>query len=276
MEYTSFSLTSMPSLSISLDQSKESIDHAWGTVLNTVDSVRTIEELKRFSKELDFLNEDLRAKIWGRFTELVFGREEVQEKYRGPQYQFFSPMMDGISQLPGQQMHESYLVHLIEVIHELKIPIATSIFTRIIASHFTFTPKLEADTEKTETPECCPKTVLLPKKNSPFGRGEKATLAQLRCLKLWADVLDELAPATKTAIWRLCMTQGNNFGFDHDILSFKKTISLFQRNVDTYTRSIAILFSVLGLLRNEGVITRELYWPDQRDGALFACFSWVL
>jgi len=126
-----------------------------------------------------------------------------------------------------------------------------------------------ADVDRSsDVPDAHHEDVLPPLVGSPWGTSYEATLGQLRCLQEWAETLQSLAAAQKTALWRVCLSKGAEFERGYQPLSFTSTIQTFATNPREYAGPIRIMFAAIGLLKNMGVITHDFFYPDQHGQLL--------
>jgi len=111
-------------------------------------------------------------------------------------------------------------------------------------------------------PECAVDTFL--PSPSPFGMDYLAHLSQLKFLESWGPTLDALAPAYKASIWRVAKIF-KEFGSNHDMTSFRKTIARWSQSPLENLDSIRLLFCAIGYLKNAGVIKHEFFYPTSGD-----------
>jgi len=157
----------------------------------------------------------------------------------------------------------------------LKIPIPSPLYSKALKmskSRFSSFPSDDNESRDsgdmefaTTFPESINEEFVPHPSTSPFGMTLAATFAQLRCLMFWSDTLDSMAPAYKSAVWRTAKVFHQDFGMDHDITNFTATINKWAKEPLRHRESIRLLFSAIGYLKNQGVLSQEFEWPDQAE-----------
>jgi len=118
----------------------------------------------------------------------------------------------------------------------------------------------------------CAVEYIVPPWPSPFGYDYLSSLAQLKLLENWGPTLDSLAPSYKISIWRISKLF-EDFGSNHDMTSFKKTIARWVQSPLENLDSIRLLFSSIGYLKNAGVLKHEFFYPFKKhDSVLYPVF----
>jgi len=256
--------------------------------------------MKRLALLLDCAEESARAKVWTEFANLCL---PPNQKVSVTCASFLSQMVESLLQNSRAEARtiELFRMALINAftndpglcqellrVHSstcfsapedrafaLKIPLASPLYSKSLKMSRGRLTMDDSDSRDhssgdsmeiaTAFPECINEEFLPHPSTSPFGTTLAATFAQLRCLTFWSDTLDSMAPAYKSAVWRIAKVFHQDFGIDHDITNFTATINKWAKEPLRHRESIQLLFSAIGYLKNQGVLSQEFEWPDQQE-----------
>jgi hypothetical protein len=242
-----------------------------------------MEWLKKFCHSMDCSDEDNRQAVWKQFIQNGYPGNGPKPDPRSLNY--FSPLLDiwikdsmqygqcidilyktaqRITMVrDGREVFRANLPRMREEGLDKKtiyVPVARRL------------QQVEQDIKagNVKVPNCAVDNIV-PPSPSPFGCDYLALLVQLKFLESWGPTLDSLAPSYKASIWRISKIF-EEFGSNHDMTSFRKTIARWSQSPLENLDSIRLLFSAIGYLKNAGVLKHEFFYPSKSGESLYPVF----